>query len=798
MQNWGEAMPNAANYMEHNTWYNNMFAANIKTEPDTLSPSSGGNNNNNNNNNNINTHNNNHQGNTNHLETYLKHQIQQQQQQATSLDTLNTMTLSPHNHSEQFFDGSLPQQQQHQLLQQQHYQQHFHQAQQAAAQNLAAASSSSHVLQLGFNPLTPPGYPNAVIPPNISQFYSQRPLSNRSHQQTPSPGPISASTSSSHMEQSEKSVLTPRHTPPMDITPPKSPKSLSSLVEVQISEKEELMSNSSEDLRANVGLTFVESLKLRRYKHGKLKMYECKTCHHLSATKWEEYEHRRTHEDIEKVFQCPKCPFVARVKHHLDKFHLIKHENVKPYKCEECDYSCENVSMLTSHQKKHSPVYPYQCGECRYAAKFCNPFKKHLRNTKHKVYKILDENGVPIPSKFLDVYGSKRGPKNNSSSRSRGSLRRANKGELKLPNSPKLSASLQGYSINPSQMPTSPTKSNSSLNSNHNSTNEEPGPQLLPNLDTFLQLEYFKLLAQRQANALVHQQHSPSLGEQREPLTPPEEDEMEQEEDDDDDDDDEDDEEDDDDDGDKEHEEQEVEDGNKTEKTDDDENDDKAAETLEMKQNRNSAKLDEAAIDLSQSNAPHKIAEGDMSRGQTPEVGHILKLPIEIEETPLYPCSGAAKRKGRVLRLEQEQIMTNLSSTKEEHMEVEHNDVLTTTTNVASSASLPSSSTPSPLSVTSSNQSRSDVSNSIVSTSSVAALLANISSTFKTDNESAVASENHVYECKYCETSFKDSVLHTIHMGFHSRDDPFKCNLCGEKCDGAVALTVHLTRKEHS
>uniref|UniRef100_A0A1A9WGZ6 C2H2-type domain-containing protein n=1 Tax=Glossina brevipalpis TaxID=37001 RepID=A0A1A9WGZ6_9MUSC len=627
MQNWGEAMPNPANYMEHNTWYYNMFAANIKTEPDYLSPSSGSSSNNNSVNNNINNNiNNNHKANTNHLETYLKHQVQQQ---PTSLDTLNTMTLSPHHHhNEQFFHGSL---------------------------------------------------------------------------------------------------LTPRHTPPMDITPPKSPKLPSSLVEVQISEKEELMSNSSEDLRANGGLTYDENLRLKRYKHGKLKTYTCKTCNHVSTTKWEEYEHMRTHEDGEKIFPCPKCPFFARVKHHLEKFHLIKHENIKPYKCEECDYSCENASMLTSHQKKHSPVYPYQCGDCRFVSKFCNPFKKHLRKTRHQVYKILDENGIPIPSKFIDVYGSKRGPKNSSSSRSRGSFKRLN-GGLKLPNSSQLSANLQDYALNSSQIPTSPTKSSSSLNSNNNNNNnsasEEPGPQLLPHLDTLLQLEYFKLLAQQQASALVQQQHSPSLREQREPLTPPEEDEMEDEEEEDDDDEEEEDDDD--------HEED---DDNKTEKTDG-EDEDKAPETTEIEQNVNVTKLGEAAMDLSQSNAPHKIIEGETSSEQTPEIVHNPKLPTEIEETPFYPCSGAAKRKGRVLRLEQEQTKTNLLSTKEEYMEVEH--------------------------------------------------------------DAATPSENTVYECKYCETSFKDSVLHTIHMGFHSRDDPFKCNLCGEKCDGAVALTVHLARKEHS
>uniref|UniRef100_A0AAG5DLQ6 Uncharacterized protein n=1 Tax=Anopheles atroparvus TaxID=41427 RepID=A0AAG5DLQ6_ANOAO len=81
------------------------------------------------------------------------------------------------------------------------------------------ASLISGYNPLGFNPLTPPGYSGLLVPPGQQQ-----------HQQPGQPAQTRLSTPNRGYGKAADSVyttnpaLTPTHTPPMDVTPPKSPK----------------------------------------------------------------------------------------------------------------------------------------------------------------------------------------------------------------------------------------------------------------------------------------------------------------------------------------------------------------------------------------------------------------------------------------------------------------------------------------------------------------------------------------------------------------------------------------------
>lgn len=55
----------------------------------------------------------------------------------------------------------------------------------------------------------------------------------------------------------------------------------------------------------------------------------------------------------------------------------------KPFRCPECNYRCNNKSMLNSHKKSHSNDYPYRCGVCNYAAKYRHALNIHLRKKRH-------------------------------------------------------------------------------------------------------------------------------------------------------------------------------------------------------------------------------------------------------------------------------------------------------------------------------------------------------------------------------------------------------------------------------
>ncbi|XP_012267037.2 protein hunchback [Athalia rosae] len=147
---------------------------------------------------------------------------------------------------------------------------------------------------------------------------------------------------------------------------------------------------------------------------GKVKTFRCKQCNFVAITKLEFWEHSRGHIKAEKLLTCPKCPFVTEYKHHLE-YHLRNHFGSKPFKCDKCPYSCVNKSMLNSHLKSHSNVYQYRCAECSYATKYCHSLKLHLRKYGHKPAMVLNPDGSPNPLPIIDIYGTRRGPKQKSS-----------------------------------------------------------------------------------------------------------------------------------------------------------------------------------------------------------------------------------------------------------------------------------------------------------------------------------------------------------------------------------------------
>ncbi|KAK9686958.1 Zinc finger, C2H2 type [Popillia japonica] len=147
--------------------------------------------------------------------------------------------------------------------------------------------------------------------------------------------------------------------------------------------------------------------------HGKVKTYKCKQCEFIAITKLDFWEHSKVHIKSEKLLTCPRCPFGTEYKHHLE-YHIRNHFGSKPFKCNQCAYSCVNKSMLNSHMKSHSNVYQYRCSDCTYATKYCHSLKLHLRKYDHQPAMVLNPDGTPNPLPIIDVYGTRRGPKQKS------------------------------------------------------------------------------------------------------------------------------------------------------------------------------------------------------------------------------------------------------------------------------------------------------------------------------------------------------------------------------------------------
>lgn len=257
------------------------------------------------------------------------------------------------------------------------------------------ATMAHYMHPLGFNPLTPPGYPN-IFPSHPTY---QRPNT-----------PCTARDSTFPTQ----SLTPPMTTPPMDVTPPKSPKDSTS---AETPEKDTEMGGDSEPGDDMFDISededFIRQPKMNS--HGKIKTYKCKQCQYVSVTKVNFWDHVREHMKPEKILKCKKCPFITEYKHHLE-YHLRNHDNSKPFQCPQCSYSCVNKSMLNSHLKSHSTVLQYRCADCSYATKYCHSLKLHLRKYSHKPDVVLNLDGTPNPLPIIDVYGTRRGPKTKSSS----------------------------------------------------------------------------------------------------------------------------------------------------------------------------------------------------------------------------------------------------------------------------------------------------------------------------------------------------------------------------------------------
>jgi hunchback-like protein len=65
-------------------------------------------------------------------------------------------------------------------------------------------------------------------------------------------------------------------------------------------------------------------------------------------------------------------------------------------------------------------------------------------------------------------------------------------------------------------------------------------------------------------------------------------------------------------------------------------------------------------------------------------------------------------------------------------------------------------------------------------------------------NNSFSADNPEVYRCPHCDIIFNDFVLYSIHKGYHGFQDPFTCNMCGVKTADRVDFFLHIGRSSHS
>jgi len=65
-------------------------------------------------------------------------------------------------------------------------------------------------------------------------------------------------------------------------------------------------------------------------------------------------------------------------------------------------------------------------------------------------------------------------------------------------------------------------------------------------------------------------------------------------------------------------------------------------------------------------------------------------------------------------------------------------------------------------------------------------------------NNSVSENNPEVYHCAHCDIIFNDFLLYSIHKGYHGFQDPFTCNMCGVQTANKVDFFLHIARSSHS
>ncbi|KAM6404305.1 zinc finger protein 335 isoform 2-T2 [Rhynochetos jubatus] len=141
----------------------------------------------------------------------------------------------------------------------------------------------------------------------------------------------------------------------------------------------------------------------------KLNSFPCPICNRVYPVQKRLTQHLKTH-STEKPHMCDKCGKSFK-KRYTFKMHLLTHiqaiANCR-FKCEFCDYVCEDKKVLLNHQLSHVNDKPYKCSFCKYstfredflvshmavkhtggkpfACEFCHFTTKHKKNLRLHVH----------------------------------------------------------------------------------------------------------------------------------------------------------------------------------------------------------------------------------------------------------------------------------------------------------------------------------------------------------------------------------------------------------------------------
>ncbi|KAM9296699.1 zinc finger protein 335 [Gastrophryne carolinensis] len=111
--------------------------------------------------------------------------------------------------------------------------------------------------------------------------------------------------------------------------------------------------------------------------------YPCPICNRVYSMQKRLTQHMKSHSS-EKPHMCDKCGKAFKKKYTF-KMHLLTHLHCvdeSRYKCEFCEYVCEDRKQLLNHQLTHMNDKPFKCNQCKYHT-FRQDFLLSHQATKH-------------------------------------------------------------------------------------------------------------------------------------------------------------------------------------------------------------------------------------------------------------------------------------------------------------------------------------------------------------------------------------------------------------------------------